>query len=265
MSLGNTATNDPTLGARLGVGKEAEVFACGALAMKLYKATTPKRSPFREAAILAAIESLGLPAPVVHSVRQVGDRWGVLMSRVEGPCLADAMTDTQNLPDLLNRIAWLHLQVHGHPATQFASLKTRLAINIRQAPMLPEARRRTLLAALATMPDGDRLCHGDFHPHNIMGPVDAPTIIDWLDASRGDPAADVCRSYVLIRPVAPDVAAAYIDAYAHVSGESRDAILNWLPFIAAARLAEAVPEAEELLEMVDDPLYGATPPHRVRK
>jgi hypothetical protein len=35
-----------------------------------------------------------------------------------------------------------------------------------------------------------------------------------------------------------------------VSGEPRDAILNWLPFVAAARLAEGVPEVAELLAMV---------------
>src|SRR5215475_12266456 len=32
------------------------------------------------------------------------------------------------------------------------------------------------------MPDGDRLCHGDFHPLNILGNTLDPMIIDWLDA-----------------------------------------------------------------------------------
>jgi len=243
---------EPALGALLGVGNEAEVFACGALVVKLYKPTAPKRSAFREAAILAAVESLGLPAPVVRSVRQVGDRWGVLMSRVEGPRFAQAMTQQMEIPPArLNRMARLQLQVHGHQATQFASLKARLAANIRQTPMLREARRSILLAELATMPDGDCLCHGDFHPHNIMGPLGHEVLIDWLDASRGESAADVCRTYVLLRPAAPEVATAYVDAYSQISGQSRDAILSWLPFVAAARLAEGVPEVDELMKMVD--------------
>ena len=183
--------SDAALGTLLGVGKEAEVFVCGALVMKLYKATAAKRSPFREAAILAALEAFGLPTPTVHGVRRIGERWGVLMSYAEGPSLAEAMSNrAANPPDWLNRMAGLHLHVHSFPATQFANLKTRLAANIKQTPMLDKSRRSTLLGQLATMPDGDRLCHGDFHPHNIMGPPGREVIIDWLDASRGDPAAE---------------------------------------------------------------------------
>ncbi|HYZ24193.1 MAG TPA: aminoglycoside phosphotransferase family protein [Rhodopila sp.] len=156
---------EPALGELIGVGKAAEVFACGALVAKLYKPEAPKRSAFREAAILAALEPLGLPAPTVHGVRQIGGRWGVLMSRVEGPPLADAVKHASAPPpSLLERMARLQLRIHSQPATQFAGLKTRLAANIRQAPRLSEARRGALLAELAAMPDGDRLCHGDFHP-----------------------------------------------------------------------------------------------------
>jgi aminoglycoside phosphotransferase (APT) family kinase protein len=88
--------------------------------------------------------------------------------------------------------------------------------------------------------DGDRLRHGDFHPQNIVGPIGRETILDWLDASRGDPAADVCRTYVLIKPVSEELAAAYVEAYAALGNVSRDDIMNWLPLVAAARLAEGV-------------------------
>lgn len=252
MSLADTAMSELAVGALLGVGKEAEVFVCGTMVIKLYKATAPKRSPFREAAILAMVESLGLSVPIVHGVRQIGDRWGVLMSRVEGPSFAETLKrQMQVSPALLNRMAQLQLQVHSHPATQFANLKARLAVNIQQASILGEPRQVSLLTELAKMPDGDCLCHGDVHPCNILGPPGREVLIDWLDASRGEPAADVCRSYVLLRPAAPDMASAYVDAYSQVSGKSRSAILNWLPFVAAARLAEGVLEVDDLMKMVD--------------
>jgi hypothetical protein len=43
----------------------------------------------------------------------------------------------------------------------------------------------------------------------------------------------------------PEMASAYIDAYSQVSEKSRSEILNWLPFVAAARLAEGVPEIDD--------------------
>ena len=104
--------------------------------------------------------------------------------------------------------------------------------------------------SLRSMPEGERLCHGDFHPLNILGPPGGEILVDWPDATRGDPAADVCRSFVLIRHVAPEVAAAYVETYAEVSGEGVEKIRRWLPFVAAARLAEGVPDEEEgLMEM----------------
>jgi hypothetical protein len=46
------------------------------------------------------------------------------------------------------------------------------------------------------------------------------------------------------------MASAYVDAYSEVSGIGREAILNWLPFVAAARLAEGVPEVADLMQMI---------------
>jgi aminoglycoside phosphotransferase (APT) family kinase protein len=148
-------------------------------------------------------------------------------------------------------MARLQLQVHSHAATQFANLKMRLAASIRRASTLGEPRRRTLLAGLTAMPEGDRLCHGDFHPYNIMGPPAREVLIDWPNACQGDPAADACRTYVLLRSVSAELASAYVGAYSQVSGESRDTIMKWLPFVAAARLAEGVPEVDDLMKMVD--------------
>jgi aminoglycoside phosphotransferase (APT) family kinase protein len=140
-------------------------------------------------------------------------------------------------------MARLQLRVHSHAATQFPNLKMRLATSIHQASSLSEPRRTILLAGLTAMPEGDRLCHGDFQPYNIMGPPEREVLIDWPNASQGDPAADVCRTYVLLRSVSAELASAYVDAYSQVSGEYRDTILNWLPFVAAARLAEVCPRS----------------------
>jgi aminoglycoside phosphotransferase (APT) family kinase protein len=251
--------NMPQLGKRLGSGKEAEVFEYlevsghGTLVVKLYRTTAPKRSAFREAAILALVEQLGLPVPAVWGVRQIHNRWGVTMARADGPTLADAMNRQPNLlPAYLMGMAQLQVRVHGHPGTHLADLKAKLAANIRQAKMLGETRQNALLDGLAMLPQGDRLCHGDFHPMNIMGPPGRELLVDWLDASRGEPAADVCRSYVLIRSFAPELASAYVDAYARVSGEDRQGIYRWLRYVAAARLAEGVAsEVDGLMEIVD--------------
>ncbi|WP_343714992.1 phosphotransferase [Inquilinus sp.] len=241
----------PPLGPLIGSGKEAEVFGCGALAVKLYRvtATAPKPSAFHEAAVLALIGAHGLPVPEVHAVGQVDGRWGLAMTRAQGPPLGEAMRPGSGEAAAgLERMVRLHRQIHDCPGTHLTGLKGRLAADIgRAAATLGRPLARRLLDGLATLPEGDRLCHGDFHPWNILGRPGREVVVDWLDACAGDPAADVCRSYVLIHPVAPDVAAAYVEAYAAAACIGRDRILAWLPAVAAARLAEGVPDQVEAL------------------
>ena len=241
-----------TLGRLLGSGKEAEVYECGELVVKLYRATASKRSAFREAAILSAIEALELPAPTVWGVRQIDERWGVLMARADGPTFTEGLRRENMAPAYLRQMALLHLRIHNCQAAHFACVNARLAANIRQTVMLGEARQKALLEGLAALPEGDRLCHGDFHPMNILGSPGREMVVDWLDASRGDPAADVCRSYVLMKPSYPELASVYLGMYSERSGVRKERILGWLPFVAAARLAEGVPnEVDQLMAMAD--------------
>jgi Phosphotransferase enzyme family len=172
-SFGLRIMDAPALGRLLGAGKEAEVFAFGGGALKLYGAAAAKRSAFREAANAAVAESLELPVPKIHGLRCFGDRWGILMSLAEGPSFAESIRAKPNLTSAhLTEMALLQFRVHGHPGTHFASLKARLAAN--QANGLGGAIRTRLLAKLQALPEGERLCHGDFHPFNILGPPSHP-------------------------------------------------------------------------------------------
>ena len=233
-------------GELLGSGKEAEVYAFGGNVLKLQRPHASKASAFREAAILALVEELRLPAPRVIAVGQTGGRWGIEMTRAPGPPFAEKMMEPGGFAALLPDVIALHQLIHGAPGAGLMSLKARLGVRLQflggHPARLDEHLRRRLIAALAAMPDGDRVCHGDFHPFNIMGEPGSAVIVDWLDAACGDPAADVCRTYLLIGTVDETAATAYVDAYAAATAMSTADIYRWLPFVAAARLAENVPE-----------------------
>src|SRR5262249_7580818 len=156
-------------GRLLAVGNVAEVYEYAAGVVKLYKSPSVKATAFREAALHAAAEAAGLPVPRIWGVRQIDNRWGLILDRVERASFADRMTEDANERlRYLEAMVRLQLSVHTTPAVQFPGLKPRLVANIGAAAQLSEQRRSELLAALAGMPDGDRLCHGDFHPLNIL-------------------------------------------------------------------------------------------------
>jgi Phosphotransferase enzyme family len=244
-----------TVGPLLAVGNVAEIFEWGSRIVKLYKSTAAKPAAFREAAIHAAAEAMGLPVSRVWSVQEVGGRWGLVFDRVKQVSFAEQMLNNpDDVPRYLECMVRLHMRIHAQRAVQFAGLNVRLMANIAATKLLDKRRKRDLLGRIADMPDGDRLCHGDFHPMNILGDVSQPVVIDWPDARRGDPAADVCRSYLLMKLHAAEIATTYLDAYCRTTGMARQVVLSWLPYVAAAKLAEEVPsELDGLLKIVNSP------------
>jgi aminoglycoside phosphotransferase (APT) family kinase protein len=235
------------LGPALAAGNEAELFAWdGGTVLKLSRRIGAPAPAEREAATLAALAPLGL-APAVGGVIEVNGRWGVVMDRIDQPVLASALADPSLFPELLDLMATLHRRIHAVAAPAgLPNLKQRLAGRIDRADRLSRTLRDDLLAQLVAMPDGDRLCHGDFHPFNILGLDATARIIDWLDATCGDPAAEVCRTCVLAGAYDPGLAAAYVEAY----GIERATLKAWLPLVAAGRLVENVPaEFERLTQL----------------
>jgi aminoglycoside phosphotransferase (APT) family kinase protein len=135
------------------------------------------------------------PVPAVWGVLEVGGRWGIVFDCINEGSFAERMReDPSVVSECLETLARVHARIHTHRARQFGSLKSKLATNIAGTEFLDEPRRQILLRRLADMPDGDRLCHGDFHPINVLDQNSGPIVIDWPDACCGDRAADVCRS-----------------------------------------------------------------------
>ena len=80
-----------TVGRLLAAGNVAEVFEWNFRVVKLYRSPTAKPAAFREAAIHAAVEEMGVPVPAVWGVRQIGSRWGVIFDRVHHASFAEQM------------------------------------------------------------------------------------------------------------------------------------------------------------------------------
>jgi aminoglycoside phosphotransferase (APT) family kinase protein len=118
--------------------------------------------------------------------------------------------------------------------------------------------RAPALARMDGLPEGDRVCHGDLHPDNILCGGEKLVVIDWMNACAGDPAADAARTVLMLRSphMPPGVPAyvrllsrlfkkivlgAYLKEYLRSGLAGRGEIEAWMPAVAAARLAEGLP------------------------
>ncbi len=160
------------------------------------------------------------------------------------------------------RMAGLHASMHASSISpELPDQHGRLARKIQNAAPLPLPVRSRAIDALSALPSGDRICHGDFHPGNILLSSNGEIVIDWIDASRGNPLADVARTSILALGFAatdPSLLklnghfirlfhAIYVRQYFLLAPGGKSQYRRWLPVVAAARLSEGITELEDWL------------------
>lgn len=210
-------------------GRTAEIYAYGAgRILKLLRPGFPPGLIQQEQFITTAIVQAGIAAPKIYGVTEVDGRPGIIYQRIDGPSLLGVMEQQPlRLRQHAALLARLHADLHTHSYPNAPQGTTRqkhiLARQIQAAQVLPEAVRSAVLALLERLPDGDTLCHNDFHPLNVLMGPDGPVTIDWESLSLGSPCADVARSSLTIalgrppqgfpNPVLKIVAVAYLRAF----------------------------------------------------
>lgn len=253
---------DPTV--RLGAGRAAEVFPHGdGTIIKLLRWEAPASHLAREAAAQAAAQAAGVPAPEVHGIEMVDGRPGIVMDRVDG---LDGLTAMDRRPwriwQIGRDLGKLHRQLASVEAPPgIRPLMEVLRHAIETSPRVPERARSQLLELLETMPGGDRLCHMDLHPGNVIESPAGPVVIDFAAAMSGHPLADHVRSLVIFEAGEPPADTprrervliaigrglakrAYRSGYGRVDAA---AARRWRPLIVAWRLDEGIEEERKRL------------------
>jgi uncharacterized protein (TIGR02172 family) len=267
------------LGKPIAYGRTAEIYAWekGQI-LKLFYDWFPATAVEYEALVAHAVYASGLPVPKPGEVLTVQGRLGLEYERLDGlTMLGTFKKQPGQLSKLARQFAELHVHMHATPTGQPNSQHERLQQKIKEAKALSDPLKQAALQALESLPGGDRLCHGDFHPDNIIMAANGPIIIDWIDVTSGNPLADFARTAVLVRYGAPPPMNplglllrwgrnrfynVYFRRYFELSKEDPKQVQAWLPVIAAARLNENIASEEStLLSIVQRayPLAGANP------
>jgi aminoglycoside phosphotransferase (APT) family kinase protein len=242
-------------------GRTAEVFDAGpGRVLKLLRSGFHEHLLDLEADRTSAAHAAGVPAPAVFDRVAVDGRVGVELERIAGRVMIDEIRRAPwNAGRWGQRLADLHSDVTARTSADLPDVKDRLTEAI-DATDLPGSQRAAAKDVLLGLPDADHVLHGDFHPLNVMVDDERLVVIDWVDAARGSPAADVARTAWLMSPVAipDDVPMRRVIQF--VGGFVRRAYLRGMPLIAepdevaawrlpvvAARLAEGIPYEDDAL------------------
>jgi uncharacterized protein (TIGR02172 family) len=256
-------------GQLIGQGRTAEVFSWGeGRILKLYQSWMPAYVVEREYNISRAVYAAGVPSPATYEFIEMEGRYGIVFERIEGvSLLAELQTKPLKLFTLARQLGELHAQIHAcHAPAEIPSQRERIEFGITHAEDISDADKQAVCSYLRQLPEGEALCHGDFHPDNILMSSRGPVIIDWLTGTRGHPLADVARTKLLIctgglPPGTPAhvrlvinqtrnlLYAIYLNRYLQLHPARRDEIERWRMPIFAARLEEVreYPQEKQLL------------------
>ena len=254
----------------LAIGSRSVVLAWGSgLVAKVPKDGVPSDWIRHESHITEAVWRLGVPTHEPFGLEHHAGTELSIYARIDGPTMwasilggTDPTNPTASASGHGRHLARLHADILAvTPPITLPRQADRLRCKLRRAGARFDLDTGPGLAALmASVPPstaGLRLCHGDFHPGNVILSPGGPVTIDWFDAARGHPVCDIARTSLLLGAGLDDtshvqhlpghhpallrlVHDAYLDEVCGLLGLDPEAVVRWRRIEAAARLAEGV-------------------------
>lgn len=256
------------IGAKIGEGGCAEVFEWenDRKIVKLAKSNTNLHAMEAELHHCRVAWEEGLSVPEPFELIYFEGRPGLVFERFYGQSIMERFVQkatSRELPqqemkdvdyvDARITARLLH-EIHGHSAPAMPSQRENIKHDIRRSLHLLPAEKEAVISLMERLPLKMQLCHGDPNPGNFLIRDDKAVVIDWTNASIGNPEADLAEYIVMIRyailpPHLPNEAAVIFDTkrediicefmkeYETLSGIAYADIEPWMIPIAARKLA----------------------------
>jgi aminoglycoside phosphotransferase (APT) family kinase protein len=251
----------------------------GALIARVFRTPGEAERARYEAVIQNAVASLGYPAPEVLLVEPQADALGapfIIMRRMPGSVMLDALLGPRmgSMATLLGRE---HARLHALDAEEFRRLLGD-AVDPRRLASVDDLHARYEESVATASLDGLRpalrwlqehrpaptapnaICHGDFHPLNVLVTGGEVTgVVDWAWVAIAPPAFDVGATVALLahgpvdlpRPALPLLRAVrgwIVRRYLRGYASARPLDLEEVRYFEALRLFAFLGEAGEQLQ-----------------
>lgn len=237
-------------GSIIGTGNTAVVYQWEeGKVLKLFHQGYPKEAVDREFNNAVVVNPMKFNKPETYGKLIYEGRYGIIYDRIDGESLLDRVLATKDLEMCTDYLAGLHKEILSNTSTDIPDYKDFLRYHIQEASALAFEEKEKMLKLLHKLPEGKTLCHGDFHPGNVIISGGKAIAIDFMNVCRGNYLYDIARTVYLVQytPV-PDMGGdreqllalkqTLADRYLEKMGVDRELIQDYLTVIAAARKAE---------------------------
>lgn len=231
-------------------GPYADIYKSDGWAIKVFKEARPKVEILYEALVNSQIEATGLPVPRVRDVTRLENKqWVIAAQFANGKNLLEIMKQDKNNSDKhLDLFIDLQLKIHQKKCPKLVKMKDRLMNEINEAADIDAGCKYELMSRLEGLVKQRALVHGNFSPSNvIIDENNNPMIVDWIEASQGNPFFDAAKTFILLNFELKDMANLYLDKYIRATQANKKDIDEWLPIAAASQLKYANDKDKDIL------------------
>ena len=227
-------------------GLSANLFVKNGHAFKVFNKGTDKADIEKEAAIMIAVNKKKLPSPHTYGIVEADGYYAIEMEYIPGDAMINKIINYATvgnytaLEEEIVRLAQVQFLIHQIEADGFEDYKKYLKDIFATKEELSDSQKEYLMGYLESLPSGNKIVHGDFHPMNIIYRGTDPVVIDWATAGAGIPACDVARTYLnfsyppvrILQKEEVRMNERYLDAYNAISGIKYEDIVVWFPVAA---------------------------------
>ncbi|QHQ60158.1 phosphotransferase [Anaerocolumna sedimenticola] len=238
----------------IGVGNTATVYEWEeGKVLKLFCQDYPKEAVEKEFHNAMAIRDMNFTKPKAYEIISYKERIGIIYDNVEGESLLDWVLKTGDVHKCAVYMADLHKAILKNGINNVSNYKDFLKYYITKALATDINKREEVLHMVDKLPDGNALCHGDFHPDNIILSNGRTSVIDFMNLCHGTFLYDVARTVFLMEytPVPAGInnkdeilyfKKTLTDLYLIQMNVTREMIQDYLSVIIIARKGECPDE-----------------------
>lgn len=234
----------------IGVGNTAKVYEIeDNKVLKLFHTWNTKEAVEYEQHCTKVIESFNFLKPKVYDLVEVEGQLGLIYDKVEGISLLDWLFKDGDAVTCATYMADLHKSILQNESLNVPDYKDVLRGYLLIATAQDQALQESMLQKLDKLEDGNNLCHGDFHPGNIILTKDGCYVIDFINICHGPRLYDISRTAFLMEqtpipgnPIEIEsiqkLRKALTDNYLEKMDTSREEIQDYIELIQFVRKVE---------------------------
>lgn len=231
--------------------KNKDIYSEDGKVIKLFIESHPKSNTLNEALNQARVEeSSNLNIPKLIEIKKINNRWALISEYIKGKTISELMKENpDDFDKYLNLFVKVQLTILDNKVPMLNSIKEKFKRKLEDATNIDSNTKYELLERLNGMPEHNELCHGDYHPSNVIVQEDGTVyVIDWSHVTRGNAAADAARTFLLFSiDNQPELAKKYLDLFSKESSIPKATIERWIPIVAATQMTKQIPEEQEFL------------------